>query len=178
MPEFALRSDRLTDNEIWWGTRYRLRERLHRWTECPQRLVMSARGVVFRGSRVMVVSSSDGRGGVMNHVIPGGRVEKGESLLATVKREVGEETGWHIARPRPLAVLHYRHLLPRPEGYAYAYPDFLQPIFLVDGTRYDRRLLKREGEAEIASRMLPVSRALEILPPVQQILLREALAMR
>ncbi|MBS0470507.1 MAG: NUDIX hydrolase [Proteobacteria bacterium] len=178
MPNFSLPSDCLTDNEVRWGAAFRLRERLHRWAECPPKLVMSARGVVFKNSRVMVVSSNDGRGGILHHIIPGGRVEKGETLLATVRREVGEETGWRIARPRPLAVLHYRHLVPRPRGYAYPYPDFLQPIFLVEGVRYDRGLVKRDDGVEVASRMLPISRALEILPPTQKILLREALALR
>ena len=54
----------------------------------------------------------------------------------------------------------------------------MQPIFLVDGTRYDRRLLKREREIETGSRLMSFRAAAKVITPEQQILLREARAMR
>lgn len=177
MRAFELKSDLLHRHDVTWGEN-RLRLKLHRWTDYPARLVVSVRGVIFRGSKVVVVSAQTPNDGIMRHVMPGGRVERGETLLQALRREAGEETGWRIVRPRPLAVLHYRHLTPKPKGHLFAYPDFVQPIFLVDAARYDRRLLRREGEIETGSRLMSFRKAAAIVTPEQKILLREALAMR
>ena len=177
MAAFKLSSEMLHTHVVRWGAN-RLRLNLHRWTDYPAKLVVSVRGVIFSGSRVMVVSALTPNDGIMHHIMPGGRVEKGETLLQALRREAGEETGWRIARPRPLAVLHYCHLTPRPEGHPFAFPDFVQPIFLVDAVRYDRRLLKRAGEIETGSRLVSFRKAAAIITPEQKILLREALAMR
>jgi ADP-ribose pyrophosphatase YjhB (NUDIX family) len=174
---FALASELLHEHTVQWAQN-RLVLKLHRWTEHPARLIVSVRGVIFRGPRVVVVSAQTPNDGIMSHIMPGGRVERGETLLQALRREAGEETGWRIARPRPLAVLHYRHLTPRPKGHKFAYPDFVQPIFLVEGARYDRRLLKRAGEIKTGSRLMSAGAAARMITAEQQILLREALAMR
>ena len=45
--------------------------------------------------------------------LPGGGIDPGESPLQALHREVFEETGWHIARPRRLGV--FRRFVYMPE---------------------------------------------------------------
>ena len=177
MATFALKSELLFEHTVQWAQN-RLVLKLHRWTDYPAKLLVSVRGVIFRGSRVIVVWAQTPNDGIMSHIMPGGRVEEGETEMQALRREAAEETGWCIARPRPLAVLHYHHLTPRPKGHKFAHPDFVQPIYLVDGTRYDRGLLKREGEIETGARLMSAREAAKIVTEESRILLREALAMR
>jgi 8-oxo-dGTP pyrophosphatase MutT (NUDIX family) len=69
-------------------------------------------------------------------ILPGGRREQGETLEQTLRREVIEETGWAIDAPRLLGCLHFHHLSSKPPGYAYPYPDFVQPVFIANAVRY------------------------------------------
>jgi 8-oxo-dGTP pyrophosphatase MutT (NUDIX family) len=92
----------------------------------PDNLITSVRCIVFVGSKVVVCRDPD-----QLHVIPGGRREAGESLAQTAVREVHEETGWHLdpGALTQLGFLHLQHLAPKPDGYAYPYPDFTQLVF-------------------------------------------------
>lgn len=98
----------------------------------PLHYVTSVRAVLFRGESVMVVRS------IQNsiHIVPGGRREEGESLLETLRRELLEETGWTIANPVLLGFVHFHHLAPKPTGYPYPHPDFLQLIYTADAVRF------------------------------------------
>jgi 8-oxo-dGTP pyrophosphatase MutT (NUDIX family) len=97
----------------------------------PLGLVTSVRCVLLRNGavgggpqEVLVVREQNGA-----HLLPGGRREPHEALNETAQREVLEETGWTVIDMRLLGFVHYHHLTPRPEGYQYPYPDFLQVIF-------------------------------------------------
>jgi ADP-ribose pyrophosphatase YjhB (NUDIX family) len=96
----------------------------------PQELVTSVRCVVRVGERVVVCETPNDR-----HLWPGGRRLPGETYEETARREVHEETGWLIDQPRPLGFLHFRHVDPCPDGYAYPYPDFLQVVFTAPARR-------------------------------------------
>jgi ADP-ribose pyrophosphatase YjhB (NUDIX family) len=162
------------DKEDRWGE-IRLMGRIYLTERTPPpELVSSVRAVVMRDTAVMVVQDGQGSG----HVVPGGRIEPGESWAETLRREVLEECGWRIATPRQFAVLHFRHLTPKPEGHRYPYPDFLQPVFVAEAISFHRGALKRAGEIETGSRMVPIRRALASLDESQRVMLGAALAAR
>lgn len=139
----------------------------------PIDLVTSVRGVVFKKSTVIVVDD-----GIDSHVMPGGRMEPGETVPETLARELEEECGWTMPQPRLFAMLHFQHLLARPAGYRYPYPDFLHLLFVGEAGEYRRAGLKRAGEIETGSRLVPISRALTILSIEQQTILRAAVVAR
>jgi 8-oxo-dGTP diphosphatase len=78
--------------------------------EPPLASVTSVRAVVVCDAKVLVVREPGGD----YYVVPGGRREAGETIEATVRREVLEETGWSLGSLDPLAVVHYQHINPRP----------------------------------------------------------------
>lgn len=97
----------------------------------PVEYVTSVRCLLFNGDSILVERDLDGV-----HIVPGGRREEGETLEQTLRREVLEETGWTIDVPRMLGCLHFHHLSPKPPGYTFQYPDFLQPIFTANAVDY------------------------------------------
>lgn len=118
---------------LWAEGAIRVRVTAYRTEELPPlEYVTSARGVVFRGQEVLVLTNRHGR-----HVVPGGRREDGETPAATLAREVLEEAGWAIA-PDPVlaAVTHLRHLTPKPPGYRFPYPDFLWIVYAAEATEH------------------------------------------
>ena len=66
----------------------------------PRRYVTSARAVVTDGERVLAVQEPGVR-----HILPGGRLEPGETPEDALQREVLEETGWSLASFNPIGVL-------------------------------------------------------------------------
>ncbi len=106
----------------------------------PTKYITSVRAAVLRRDEVLVVRDPG-----ETHCTPGGRREPGESLLATLRREVLEETGWGLARIRRLGFIHYHHLTPRPPDYRYPYPDFLQALYAAQAGAYHPEAKERGG---------------------------------
>jgi len=157
-----------------WGEAQRLERRLYATSEPPpDDLVSSVRAVVFRKGAVMVIRDHDGAG----HIMPGGRREAGETQADALVREIGEETGWRFGDARRFGFLHFRHLTPKPAGYAYPYPDFFQTLHVVEASDHDRRRIVRD-DWETHSQMTPIDRALSAVRDEQQPILRLAVAAR
>jgi 8-oxo-dGTP pyrophosphatase MutT (NUDIX family) len=95
----------------------------------PLEYTTSVRGVVLTDAGCAVLRNADGL-----HLLPGGRREGNEDIVATLHREVGEETGCSVASWQPLGLLHFHHLTAKPSDYAYPYPDFIQAVFAVRGS--------------------------------------------
>ena len=97
----------------------------------PLEYITSSRSLVFRADVVLVQRDKDS-----THILPGGRLEGEESPAETLQREVLEETGWAIASPRLIGFLHFHHLTPKPLGYEYPYPDFVQVVFAANAVAF------------------------------------------
>jgi 8-oxo-dGTP pyrophosphatase MutT (NUDIX family) len=96
--------------------------------EPPATLVTSVRAVVRRGTDVLVFDDQGGE----SHLLPGGRLERGESLLVALERELIEEIGCAVTNsPRLIGTMHFHRLTKLPETHQYfgSDPDFLQAIF-------------------------------------------------
>lgn len=97
----------------------------------PDPYITSVRAVVFKGEDVLVIHDATGA-----YLVPGGRRKPGETLEETVRRELLEETGWAVGELLMMGIIHFHHLEPKPEGYAYAYPDFLHLIYCADADHH------------------------------------------
>ena len=150
----------------------RIRGYLTGWMP-PLDAITSARCLVFRNDAVLVQRDQHS-----THILPGGRREPGESPLETVRREVLEETGWRLADPVLLGFGHFRHLTPKPPGYAYPYPDFVQVVYVADAVDFVPGARLDDGyEVESVFRSIPDVQRLP-LPPNQRLFLEAALQLR
>ncbi len=132
--------------------------------------VTSVRAVVFNDGAVLVIRDGDGN----YFVVPGGRREAGEAIEATLRREIVEETGWQIVRPAYLGFVHYHHLGPRPAGFTYLYPDFLQLIYVARAGRFTPQATIND-EYVVASSFVPLQAARQLkMSRSQQVLLEAA----
>lgn len=94
----------------------------------PLDLVTSVRAVVVRNGGLLVFDDDVGP-----HIIPGGRVEAGETPLVTLTRELREEIGCEISgEPALLGFIRVHHAGPKPQGYPYPFPDDLHLMYLVE----------------------------------------------
>ena len=97
----------------------------------PERFITSVRCLVLRNDSVLVLTNRAGE----THVLPGGQREAEETLEEAVRREVREESGWLIDTISILGFIHLQHLGPKPSGYRYPYPNFLQVVYCARATQ-------------------------------------------
>ena len=122
----------------------------------PLQYVTSARAVVTNGHQVLVVQDPGNR-----HILPGGRLEPQETPEDAVRREVVEETGWGLACIRPIGILHLTFIDPKPEGYPYPYPDFIQIVYAARPGAHHPDLKEVDGY-ELGSELVQVAEARQL----------------
>ncbi len=111
------------------------------------------------------------------HINPGGRREPGESVEATLQRELIEETGWAVRESKFFGFIHFRHLSPRPDAYPYPYPEFVQLLFVAEAGEH-RAPAQLTVEYEVASEFVPIDEAHKLLDADQATVLATAIRRR
>lgn len=136
----------------------------------PLDYVTSVRSVVLQSNSVLVVRD----GANSFHVMPGGRREKDESIEATLRREILEEAGWTIIGVSPLGFMHFHHLAPKPDGYIYPHPDFVQLVYAAHAGEFVPEA-QQVGEYELETSFQPIVEAQRLnLTASQRLFLDEA----
>ncbi len=173
---FAVRLERRTpifDGEVVWP-KARLRARTFVGEfDFPPELRSSARAVVFKGSRVVVVREIHGE----NHVEPGGGIEAGETVEQAVRREVAEECGWTVGALRPLGFHYLEPLTREPPTASRRWGPMVHAVFVTEAVSYSRSA-RDMTQIEVGSRLTPIRRALTELRENQSSLLRAAIGRR
>ena len=144
------------DTAIWQDGEITLRMVSYFCAELPPlEYVNSVRGIVLRGQEVLVMRNADG-----THIMPGGRREQDESLAETLQRELLEEAGWLTDNYHLLGVIHFHHLSPKPVGYPYLYPDFVNLIYRASALE-QRPAAKLVGDYELEERFVALEELLK-----------------
>lgn len=122
----------LSNREAWDWTTIQLQADLYLTQRFPaQKYITSVRSIVFKDDQVLVAYNDHEQ-----HILPGGRRERGETYVETLQRECLEETRWEIEVIQPIAITHCQHLTPKPLKYTYPYPDFCQLIYVARATTH------------------------------------------
>ncbi|MDE0190744.1 MAG: NUDIX hydrolase [Gammaproteobacteria bacterium] len=139
-----------TDTESWFGGRmvFTVHTYLGLVSE-PIEPVTSVRCVLRCRNRIMLMKDAEGR----QHVLPGGRIEPGESHLGALSRELLEETGYTLAKVEQLGACVFTHTTPRPTDDCYPYPRFVHLIYRGEAGEHNPRAWKRHGH-EVSSRFV------------------------
>ena len=132
-------------------------------------LTSSGRCIVLASDSVLLMSNPSD-----THILPGGRIEHGESIEKATIREVREETGLRLTDLTRIGLLVYRHLTPRPSVYKYPYPIFLNGIHVAEAMNAGELLVN--DTYELTGEFVPVAEAERRIPAYQRLLLREAIA--
>lgn len=139
-----------TDTASWFGGRMVFTVHTYlRPVSVPNELATSVRCVLRSGGRIMLMEDAGGR----KHVLPGGRIEPGESHLEALEREILEETGHTLAAAEQLGACVYTHTTPRPVEYRYPYPTFVHLIYRGEARERNPAVRERHGY-EVACRFM------------------------
>ena len=103
----------------------------------PEQYISSARSIVVKDNSVLVVSQENGH----HYILPGGRLEPGESPLDALHREILEETGWTISDLKHIGFMHLHYLFSKPDGFKYPYPDSIWSIFISEALEYKSEMI-------------------------------------
>ncbi len=165
----------ISENTVMWGGEISLRIRYYLGNRMPPiDYVSSVRAIVLRDTSVIVVKEKNGQ----LYLTPGGRVEPGEQLEETLRREILEETGWTLATTKPLGFMHFHHLDSKPIGYRYPYPDFIWHIYVAEAGEFvpDARV---PDDYALMADLLPINEVRKLpIDKVQLILLEAAIKLR
>lgn len=135
----------------------------------PTGLTSSGRCIVLSGHHFLLMSNPSD-----THILPGGRIEPGETIEEATRREVEEETGLRLGPLHQIAILVYRHLTPRPSTYKYPYPVFLNSIYVAEAANPGDLLVN--DTYELTGEFVPQEEALGRIAGYQRVLLAEAMA--
>jgi ADP-ribose pyrophosphatase YjhB (NUDIX family) len=135
----------------------------------PREYITSVRSFLLQGDNVLVVRNP---GGI--HLLPGGRIEADEAFEDTIQREMIEETGWTISNLVFISFTHFHHFNPKPDGYRYPYPDFIQINYMAQAVEHVPDL-KLPDDYEIESYFHPLSEIHTLISDVDLTHLRAAL---
>lgn len=128
----------------------------------PAELVSSVRAIVLREDSLLVMNNLDG-----DHILPGGRVEAGETHEEALRRELLEEAGVEFAIVGRVGFMHLRHTTPRPDDYPFLYPDFIWPIWAASFVEFKPDLMVDDGY-EVSSRFVPLREVDELKLDVRE----------
>lgn len=160
------------ENVLWHEVQIKLEVRTYLTDRpAPQEFTSSGRCILFSSERVLVMSNPSGK-----HILPGGRIEPGESISTATIRELREETGLLVTDLRQIGILVFQHLTPRPSDYRFPYPIFLNAIFMTEVPHAETLLV--DDEYEEAGVFVPFDDALGMIPEPQRVLLGEMLRTR
>jgi ADP-ribose pyrophosphatase YjhB (NUDIX family) len=173
---FLTRCRLLVEEGIIWGPASRFLCRAYAADELPPLgLVTSVRCILLRANTVLALARAPADRDEA-HIVPGGRREPGETPEQTMRRELLEETGWEVGAARLLGVVVFRHQAPRPSGYPFPYPQFVQVIYTANALAHRPEAMipdEIDGEAVF----IPVAQAHEMrISSWQRAFLRLALA--
>ena len=157
---------------IWPSARLRKRTFIGGF-DFPSELLISARAVVFKDSRVVVVDEVHGE----RHIEPGGGLEPGETMEVAARREIAEESGWSVAELTPLGFHFLEPLTPKPTASIRRWGAMVHAIYVTEAVSYSRTA-RDMTQIEVGSRLTSIRRAMAELRSDQVALLRAAVERR
>jgi len=165
----------VSEEEIEWPlSRLRLRNFVSA-IPVPEALVTSVRAVVFSADRVVLIRTRDG----LAHVTPGGRRESGQTLEATLRREVVEECGWTLGPVRMFGFQFFEHLGEVPDAeLPIPHPEFVNLLFAAPAESHHPERMDLSQIEESAALVSMADAFAAILPGQRAILAAAIEAMR